>query len=214
MAKAQRYKERRRQELAQQQIRQSRHRTNQKWLVGLVLFALLAAFVLPRFLHDSLAKPLTTPIFNHKEAGMTAEKPVVTIETDKGAITLELYRDQAPKTVDHITGLIRKGFYNGLTFHRVVPGFVIQGGDPKGDGTGGSGQTIPFEQNKLKHDKGVLAMARSQDRNSADSQLYITLEAQHSLDGDYVVFGRVLSGMDVVERIVQGDKMNKITVQP
>ena len=136
----------------------------------------------------------------------------VTITTDKGPIALELYPDKAPKTVEQITGLVSKGFYNGLTFHRVVPGFVVQGGDPKGDGTGGSGTNIPFEENDLKHDKGVLSMARSQDKNSADSQFYITLAPQPMLDGEYVVFGKVTSGMEVVEQIQQGDKMNTVTL--
>src|SRR5205085_925344 len=107
----------------------------------------------------------------------TKEKKMVTIETDKGKITVELNAAEAPKTVARFTELINQGFYNGLTFHRVEPGFVVQGGDPKGDGTGGSGQKIPFEQNSLKHEKGVIAMARSQDKNSADSQFYITLAA-------------------------------------
>jgi cyclophilin family peptidyl-prolyl cis-trans isomerase len=142
----------------------------------------------------------------------TEQVQTMTIESEKGTIQLELYPGKAPKTVAHLKELAGKGFYNGLTFHRVVPDFVIQGGDPKGDGTGGSGQTIPFEQNDLKHDKGVIAMARSQSKDSADSQFYITLAAQPSLDGQYVVFGKVTSGMEVVEKIQVGDKMTKVTI--
>lgn len=138
----------------------------------------------------------------------------MTIETTKGTIQLELYPDKAPKTVAQIKTLADRGFYNGLTFHRVEPNFVVQGGDPKGDGTGGSDlPDIPFEKNDLKHDKGTIAMARSQDPNSANSQFYITLADAHFLDGNYVAFGRVTNGMDVVEQIQVGDKMTKVTVQ-
>lgn len=137
----------------------------------------------------------------------------VTMQTDKGTVQLDLYPDKAPKTVAQITTLIKRGFYNGLTFHRVVPGFVVQGGDPTGTGSGNSDlPNIPFEPNDLKHEKGVLAMARSQSKDSANSQFYITLDAQPSLDGEYVVFGKVTSGMDVVEKIAQGDKMTAVTL--
>ena len=136
-----------------------------------------------------------------------------TIETDKGTIKAELYVKQAPITTKNFIDLANSGFYNGLTFHRVEPGFVIQGGDPKGDGTGGSGKTIPLEINpELKHVKGALAMARTQDPNSATSQFYITLAETSFLDGQYAVFGNVVQGMDVVEKIKVGDKMNKVTI--
>src|SRR3989338_6169892 len=104
--------------------------------------------------------------------------PVVTIETDKGNIIFEMVPDVAPKTVARITELIQQGFYNGLNFHRVEPGFVIQGGDPNGNGTGGSGVKLPAEFNKKLHLLGTVAMARAQDPDSADSQFYICLAPQ------------------------------------
>ena len=136
-----------------------------------------------------------------------------TIETDKGTIKAELYVKQAPITTKNFIDLANSGFYNGLAFHRVEPGFVVQGGDPKGDGTGGSGKTIPLEINpELKHVKGALAMARTQDPNSATSQFYITLAETPFLDGQYAVFGKVIQGIDVVGKIKVGDRMNKVTI--
>ena len=138
---------------------------------------------------------------------------VATIETDKGTIKFELYEDKAPITSNNFVELAKSGFYDGLTFHRYEPGFVIQGGDPKGDGTGGSGKSIALEiVPELKHVKGAVAMARSQDPNSASSQFYFTLEASHFLDGDYAVFGKVVEGMDVVMQLRAGDKMNKVII--
>ena len=136
-----------------------------------------------------------------------------TIETNKGMVKGELYIKEAPITAKNFIDLANSGFYNGLTFHRVEPGFVAQGGDPKGDGTGGSGKTIPLEINpKLTHVKGALAMARTNDPNSASSQFYIALEDIHMLDGNYAVFGKVTEGMDTVSKIRVGDKMNKVTI--
>ncbi len=135
------------------------------------------------------------------------------IETDKGNIKAELYTSQAPATTKNFIELANSGFYNGLTFHRVEPGFVVQGGDPSGDGTGGSGRTIPLEvKPELKHVKGALGMARSQNPDSASSQFYITLAETPFLDGNYAVFGKVVHGMDVVEKIKVGDKMNKVYI--
>ena len=140
---------------------------------------------------------------------------MVTIETAKGNIVFEMYPDTAPKTVARITELIKKDFYNGIKFHRVVPGFVIQGGDPKGDGTGGSGVKLPAEFSKLKHVTGTVAMARSQDPNSADSQFYICLADQPGLDGQYTIFGQVKdkASLEVIRKIRVGDVMKKVTVQ-
>ena len=131
-----------------------------------------------------------------------------TMETSKGTIKFKIYKDEAPATSENFISLAEKGFYNGLTFHRVEPGFVIQGGDPNGDGTGGSGSTIPLETNpKLTHVKGAVAMARADDPNSASSQFYITLADVHSLDGKYAVFGQVTEGQGIVEKISVGDKI-------
>jgi len=141
--------------------------------------------------------------------------PVVTIEMDKGNIVFEMYPDVAPKTVARITELIKQGFYNGLTFHRVEPGFVIQGGDPKGDGTGGSGVKLKAEFNKKPHLLGTVAMARAQDPDSADSQFYICLGPQSFLDGKYTVFGQVTdkSSLEVIQKVRPGDVMKKVTVK-
>ena len=140
--------------------------------------------------------------------------PTVVIVLQKGGeIRLELYPEDAPKTVESFVALAKKGFYDRLTFHRVVPGFVVQGGDPKGDGTGGPGYRLKAEFNSRKHLRGTLAMARSQDPDSAGSQFYICLGPQPSLDGKYTVFGQVLSGMELVDQIRVGDRMQTVRVE-
>lgn len=138
---------------------------------------------------------------------------LLVIETDYGNIECELYSKDAPKTVSRIKELASSGFYNGLTFHRVVPGFVIQGGDPKGDGTGGSGKKLVAEFNSHQHMEGTLAMARAADPNSADSQFYISLGRHAHLDNNYTVFGQCLTGLDAVKKVKKGDKMHKVYVK-
>jgi len=156
---------------------------------------------------------------NDDETGETmkksdAENPTATVETSKGAFKFELFLKQAPITAGNFIELAKKGFYDGLTFHRYEPGFVIQGGDPGGDGTGGSEKTIPLEINQgLRHKKGAVAMARSQDPDSASSQFYITLEDAHFLDDNYAVFGWVFEGMDNVLKLRAGDKIDKVTIE-
>ncbi len=140
-------------------------------------------------------------------------KQVATITLDDGnEIRIEFYPEDAPKTVENFVTLAKKGFYDGLKFHRVVPDFVVQGGDPKGDGTGGPGYTIKAEFNKQKHVRGSVAMARSQHPDSAGSQFYITYGATPHLDNNYTVFGKVVSGMEHVDRIKQGDKMTTVRI--
>ena len=129
-----------------------------------------------------------------------------------GEIRLEFFPEDAPKTVENFVTLAKKGFYNGLNFHRVVPDFVVQGGCPKGNGTGGPGYTVKAEFNKQKHVRGTLAMARSQHPDSAGSQFYICYGTTPHLDGQYTIFGRVVSGMELVDRIKQGDKMTSVTI--
>ena len=138
--------------------------------------------------------------------------PKVKIETEKGDIEVELYEDDAPNTVKNFINLIEKEYYNGLKFHRVVPNFVIQGGDPKGTGSGGPGYRIKDEVNGRKHVVGALGMAKTARPNTAGSQFYICINAAHHLDKGYTVFGKVTKGMDVVNKIVKGDKMVKLTV--
>lgn len=136
------------------------------------------------------------------------------IETNRGTAKIALYEKDAPVTTKNFIQLAERKFYDGLKFHRVVPDFVVQGGCPKGDGTGGSGRTIKLETSpKLKHDSaGVVAMARSRDPNSASSQFYITLAPTPHLDGGYAVFGRVVEGMDVVRKIRVGDVMKTVRI--
>jgi cyclophilin family peptidyl-prolyl cis-trans isomerase len=141
-----------------------------------------------------------------------------TIQTSKGDIKVVLDAGAAPEHVNNFIFLSNQGFYEGLTFHRVEPGFVIQGGDPLGNGSGGPGYTIPGEF-KLKHIEGALAMARRPDqvnpnRESSGSQFYITLAPTESLDGQYSVFGHVEEGMDVVKAIEVGDTIERIVVEP
>ena len=131
----------------------------------------------------------------------------ISVEMENGKkFTMELYPDYAPQTVDNFTELVLDGFYDGVCFHRVVDGFMAQGGDPEGTGMGGSGTTIPgefssngFKQNTLSHQRGVVSMARSSDPDSASSQFFICYDDASFLDGQYAAFGRVIEGMDVVD---------------
>jgi len=135
--------------------------------------------------------------------------PIVTITMASGEqIKVELYPKVAPNTVKSFISLVKKGFYNGLIFHRVIPEFMIQGGDPKSDGTGGPGYSIKGEfknngfVNNLKHERGVISMGRTSEPNSAGSQFFIMVGTVPSLDGDYAAFGKVISGMNFVDKIV------------
>ncbi|TGC07307.1 peptidylprolyl isomerase [Methanolobus halotolerans] len=135
------------------------------------------------------------------------------IETEKGNIVLELFEKDAPKTVANFEKLIKQGFYDGLTFHRVLPNFVIQGGCPKGNGTGGPGYSIKCETkgNPQKHGTGALSMAHA-GKDTGGSQFFITHSPQPHLDGVHTVFGKVIEGMDVVNKIKAKDKMKKVTI--
>jgi peptidyl-prolyl cis-trans isomerase B (cyclophilin B) len=139
------------------------------------------------------------------------QSAVITMEKG-GEIKFDFFPEDAPKTVENFVTLAGKGFYDGLTFHRVEPGFVVQGGDPQGNGMGGPGYKIKAEFNKQKHVRGAVAMARSNDPDSAGSQFYIVLAPANFLDGKYTVFGMVTSGMDVVDKIRVGDKMKSVKI--
>ena len=136
--------------------------------------------------------------------------PIVTITMEDGKVMSgELYPDKAPNSVNNFIALAKAGFYNGLIFHRVIPGFMIQGGCPQGTGTGGPGYSIKgefaangFSQNDIVHDRGVLSMARAMDPDSAGSQFFIMVDAAPHLDGQYAAFGKVTEGMDVADAIV------------
>ena len=138
------------------------------------------------------------------------QNPIVTFEmTTGGKMTAELYPEVAPNTVSNFISLVKKGFYDGLIFHRVIPGFMIQGGDPDGVGMGGPGYTIPGEfssngfANDLRHSRGVLSMARTMDPDSAGSQFFIMVDDAPHLDGEYAAFGKVIEGMETADAIVR-----------
>lgn len=158
------------------------------------------------------------------------KNPIVTIETNHGKIEVELYPEIAPNTVNNFISLVKKGFYDGTIFHRVIPGFMIQGGDPDGTGMGGPGYSIRGEfshngfENNLRHTCGVLSMARSMFPNSAGSQFFLMVEDAPHLDGEYASFGKVISGIEECDRIVsvprnrmdrplEDEKMVKVTVE-
>ena len=148
-------------------------------------------------------------VFNKDYSGIKSIE--ATIETHEGKIVLELNFKEAPNTVANFVDLASKGFYDGLTFHRVIPGFMIQGGDPEGKGSGGPGYTIDNEPNALKHETGVISMAnRGPDTNG--SQFFITQLPQPHLDGKHTVFGKVISGQDVVCRIEPNDPIINIKI--
>ncbi len=156
--------------------------------------------------------------------------PIITIEMESGGVMkAELYPDVAPNTVNNFIALAQAGFYDGLIFHRVIPGFMIQGGDPQGVGIGGPGYSIKGEfaqngfQNDLAHTRGVLSMARAMDPNSAGSQFFIMVDDAPHLDGGYAAFGKVIEGMETADAIVsakrdyndcpkQDQRMKKVTV--
>lgn len=159
------------------------------------------------------------------QAHADALRPKATIKTSLGTVVVELYKDKAPKTVENFTGLAKKGFYNGVIFHRVIPGFMVQTGDPTGTGTGGPGYTFADEiAPDLKHDAaGMLSMA-NRGPNTNGSQFFITLAPTPWLDGKHAIFGRVLEGQDVVQKIAAVErnradrplsdvKMEEVTIQ-
>ena len=137
-----------------------------------------------------------------------------TVETTKGDIVLELYPRHAPKTVNNFVFLAKEGFYDGVTFHRVIENFVIQGGDPDGTGRGGPGYSFEDEvkDNPLKHEKGVISMANA-GPNTNGSQFFITHSPQPHLNGRHTVFGKVVEGIETVHAIRQGDRMTKLTIE-
>ena len=158
--------------------------------------------------------------------------PIITFEMENGKVfKAELYPDKAPNTVNNFISLVQKGYYDGLIFHRVIAGFMIQGGDPNGTGTGGPGYHIKgefalngFKQNDISHVRGVLSMARAQHPNSAGSQFFVMHEEAEYLDGQYAAFGKVIEGMDVVDEIAETktdwsdrpyetQKMKKVTAE-
>ena len=136
------------------------------------------------------------------------------VQTAKGDIVFRFYPHEAPLHCAAFIKLARAGFYDGLTFHRVVPGFVIQSGCPKGNGTGGPGYTLEAEFSDLPHVRGTVAMARSQDQDSAGSQFYICLDEARYLDREYTVFGQMMEGDEVLDAVRAGDVIDRVTIEP
>ncbi len=135
-----------------------------------------------------------------------SKKYTVAIDTTEGPITVELWPEVAPGHVNSFVFLAREGYYDGVIFHRVIPGFMIQGGDPTGTGTGGPGYQLKAEFNAKKHTRGVLSAARSNDKNSAGSQFFLMHAAAPHLDGQYTAYGQITSGLDVVDKIATAPK--------
>ncbi len=190
----------------------------------LALVVLVAALVVGAKVYGTnTTTPESTPtvLTSPASSDQNKEKSHMLIHTDKGDIALELYDQDAPKTAENFKQLAAKGYYNGVTFHRVEPGFVIQGGDPKGNGTGGEsiyGETFEDELNpntesyKTGYKRGVLAMA-NRGPNTNGSQFFIMLADNDDLPKNYTIFGRVTSGMDVVDKIAVGDVMREVKAQ-
>jgi len=201
-------------------------------LIGLGSLSLLgAALLITPSVHADGWVPIDTPPISatygvvnpsdkagprQQDEALKAYPKGALLKTSRGDMVLELFEKEAPLTTRNFQQLVDKGFYNGLVFHRVVPGFVVQTGDPTGTGSGGSAKTIKLEvDQKLSHTaRGIVAMARKQEPNSASSQFYITLAPAPSLNGKYAVFGRVISGLDVLDEIKQGDTVNELTLIP
>ena len=138
----------------------------------------------------------------------------VYLELKGGTVVIEMKPDHAPEHVKRIKELISEKFYDGLKFHRVIDGFMAQTGDPRGDGTGGSGQNIPAEFNSLLHIRGTVSMARAQDPDSADSQFFICFQKSSFLDGQYTAWGQVIEGMEFVDKIKRGSGSNGMVNDP
>ncbi|AYV66480.1 MULTISPECIES: peptidylprolyl isomerase [Niallia] len=185
---------------------------------GIVFFLSLVLLLLLSGCGTTKSEPSNEENTTQAKVISPDDYPIVTITMeDNSTITLELYPDKAPNTVNNFVSLVNKGFYDGLIFHRIIPDFMIQGGDPNGNGTGGPGYSIKGEfsengfENDLKHERGVISMARSQLPDSAGSQFFIMVADAPHLDGEYAPFGKVIEGMDVVDKIVSSkrDKNDK-----
>lgn len=191
-------------------------------IIILLVVIVIAAVMIPQKNEESKKKEEKLMNINYDIEGNEAklddydtENPVVAMYIENyGSVVMELYPDVAPNTVNNFISLVKSGFYDNNTFHRLVPGFVLQGGDPDGTGTGGPGYSIKGEftnngfENNLKHTKGVISMARSNDKDSAGSQFFIMLGTSTYLDGDYAAFGKVIAGMDNVERIEKEESVS------
>jgi peptidyl-prolyl cis-trans isomerase B (cyclophilin B) len=191
---------------------------NMKIVIPVIAAILIAGAVLTLFLTGVIKMPSTTP----KPQPQSYNSPVpmvidvnkkytAVIKTAKGDLTLELYPQDAPVTVNSYVSLARKGFYNGLTFHRIIPGFMAQGGDPTGTGSGGPGYKFQDEFSSRTHQAGSLSMANS-GPNTNGSQFFICYAPQPHLNGKHTVFGQLTQGMDALKQLVNGDKMTEVII--
>ncbi len=185
-------------------------------LVAVVVFAALGSAAAQAAVP---AQPTPPPLLqaNPPASAFKQEAPLdlentIYLDLEYGRVVIRMFPDKAPQHVKRIKELVRDGFYDGTVFHRVIDGFMAQGGDPKGNGTGGSGTKIPAEFNDGKHVRGAVSMARSANINSADSQFFIVLGESDFLDGQYTYWGEVVSGMEFVDRIRKGDPNENGTV--
>ena len=169
---------------------------------GRLFFAAVVGISLSIAAHAQMGMPALKNITTSPEETKKMSETKAIIETKFGNMTVKFFPDVAPGHVKNFVDLAKKGFYNGTIFHRVIPGFMIQGGDPTGNGTGGPGYTIKAEFNKKPHKRGILSMARAQSPDSAGSQFFIVVKDSNFLDGQYTVFGEVESGMEVADKIV------------
>lgn len=187
-------------------------------VVGIIICIIVLIVLLVNYSKEEIKENLLGINYEVKEntakLNYDTKNPVVALYIERyGSVVIELYPDKAPNTVNNFISLVKKGFYDNNSFHRLVPGFVLQGGDPEGTGSGGPGYTIKGEfdsnnfKNDLKHDKKVVSMARSQDNDSAGSQFFIMLEKNEELDGQYATFGKVIDGWDNIENIVKNEKV-------
>lgn len=168
---------------------------------------------LKRGLLSAIAAPIIMSVWLGGSAMAADPENTLYMDLAFGRVVIAMRPDLAPNHVAHIKELVRRGFYDGTPFHRVIDGFMVQGGDPTGTGTGGSGHPLKAEFSNEKHVRGVLSMARTSDPNSADSQFFIMLGSAPSLDGQYTIWGKVESGMDFVDKIKKGDPARNGIVQ-
>jgi peptidyl-prolyl cis-trans isomerase B (cyclophilin B) len=174
----------------------------------------LSVLILTLFMTGVIKMPSQPPKSYNSPTPMTIDvnkKYTALIKTARGDLTIELYPQDAPVTVNNFVALARKGFYNGLTFHRIIPGFMAQGGDPSGNGTGGPGYKFQDEFSSRTHQAGSLSMANS-GPNTNGSQFFICYAPQPHLNGKHTVFGQLTQGMDVLKQLVNGDKMNEVVI--
>ena len=188
-------------------------------IIGVICVLLILVFIFGKSDDTKNKEEMLNINYNVKGNEVSLENyktdnPVVAMYIEKyGSVVMELYPDKAPNTVNNFISLIKSGFYDNNTFHRLVTGFVLQGGDPDGTGAGGPGYSIKGEfsdngfENDLKHEKGIISMARSTDNDSAGSQFFIMLDKSEYLDGKYAAFGKVIDGFDIIEKIEKNERV-------